>query len=59
MKRILQQVITNLDSVYSKLNDYLIEMNLSELVGILDSVDENVLYRSYFHGLHRCGQAGF
>lgn len=52
MKRILQQVITSPDSVFPKLNDYLTEMDLSELVSILDNVNENALYRSYFHGLH-------
>lgn len=52
MKNILQQVLINKDSVYPKLNEYLQQMNTSELVDILNGINEDVLYSSYFHGLH-------
>lgn len=52
MRNILQQVLINKDSVYLKLNKYLEQIAAAELINILDNVNEDVLYISYFHGLH-------
>lgn len=52
MNDILQQLIKNKNSVYQELNTYLDNVNCEELLPFLDNIQENKLFKSYFHGLH-------
>lgn len=52
MEDILQQVITDKNTEFVKLNEFFKEFDCSELVPILNSINKDSLYKSYFHGLH-------
>lgn len=59
MKDILQRVLKEKNSIYPKLNDYLNNIDVDELIDILNGINQSKLYNSYFHGLHHSQKVCF